>query len=93
MTRSRAMRASASPGSKVSCITQQPPAASVEPMAVLRPAVQNSGSAVHMRVASWRPKICACTQNCSVGARWLWSIPLGVLVVPELKITSGVVVG
>ena len=40
-----------------------------------------------MRVRSWRPKICACTQNWRVGARCPWSMPLGVLVVPELKIT------
>ena len=82
------MSASAAPGSNVSCITQHPPAASVEPMAVFSPAVQNTGSADHMRVASWRPKIWAWIQNCSVGARWPWSIPFGRLVVPELKITS-----
>ncbi len=52
VTRSRCMSARASPGSKVSWATQHPPAASVDPTAVLKPAVQNSGSAVHIRVPS-----------------------------------------
>ena len=70
MTRSRAISASAAPASKPSCITQQPPAASVAPIAVFIPAVQNIGSAVHIRVCSWRPNSSDCTQNCSVGAWW-----------------------
>ena len=43
-------------GRRVRLTLHEAPAASVEPMAVLRPAVQNMGSEVHIRVASWRPK-------------------------------------
>ncbi len=93
MTRSRLISASASAGSKASCATQHPPAASVAPTAVLKPAVQNSGSAVHIRVCSWRPKIRACTHICWAGARWAWSIPLGALVVPGAEDDEGGVVG
>ena len=93
VTRSRAISASASPGSKVSCITQHPPAASVEPMAVLSPAVQNIGSDDHMRVCSWRPKICACTQNCSVGGAVGVQHPLRLAGGARAEDHHGVVVG
>ena len=64
VTRSRAMSASASCGSNVSCITQHPPLASVAPIPVLRPAVQKIGNAIHSRVASVRRNNCDWIQNC-----------------------------
>src|SRR4051812_22035326 len=84
VTRSASSSFNASPASKRSCRTQQPPAARVPPITMQKPAVQKNGNALHDRTSPSSAKCRTNRHDCSAGARCACSTAFGFAVEPDV---------